>query len=256
MDILFIGTASVIPEANRDTACCIINENVMLDCGWWGSFGMQRFGLNPMSVEHLLITHCHHDHYAGLPHLLYYKGRSPQESKEKKLHVWGPAAEIAATVELSCKFLKEEQYPNVVPEIEVHPVHPGDTFNLGVLKVSTCASIHPVPGLCYRFDDPTGASAVFSGDTAYNQDLIKLSRGADVLVHEVSYGAQAPDHNPSGHSGGKEAALTAKEAGVRLLKLINTSEARRREALASAKAIFHNASFAHEGERLLWVSRL
>ena len=139
----------------------------------------------------------------GFP-IYYIIGRFPQESKEKKLHVWGPAAEIARLWSYPANSLREEQYPNVVPEIEVHPVHPGDTFNLGVLKVSTCASIHPVPGLCYRFDDPTGASAVFSGDTAYNQDLIKLSRGADVLVHEVSYGAQASDHNPQVTQEGKK----------------------------------------------------
>ena len=82
MDILFIGTASVIPEANRDTACCIINENVMLDCGWWGSFGMQRFGLNPMSVEHLLITTAITITTQGFP--IYYIIRTLPAGKQGK----------------------------------------------------------------------------------------------------------------------------------------------------------------------------
>ncbi|MBV9354048.1 MAG: MBL fold metallo-hydrolase [Chloroflexi bacterium] len=40
------------------------------------------------------------------------------------------------------------------------------------------------PAFAYRFDTAKG-SVVFSGDTSYSENVIRLARGADVLVHEV-----------------------------------------------------------------------
>jgi ribonuclease BN (tRNA processing enzyme) len=40
------------------------------------------------------------------------------------------------------------------------------------------------PSLAFRFDTNDG-SVVFSGDTGPNENLIRMARGADVLVHEV-----------------------------------------------------------------------
>jgi ribonuclease BN (tRNA processing enzyme) len=43
-----------------------------------------------------------------------------------------------------------------------------------------------VPAFAYRFD-ASDRSIVISGDTAPSQNLVKLARGADVLVHAVMY---------------------------------------------------------------------
>ena len=43
-----------------------------------------------------------------------------------------------------------------------------------------------VPSFAYRFD-AADRSIVISGDTAPSENLIKLARGADVLVHSVLY---------------------------------------------------------------------
>jgi ribonuclease BN (tRNA processing enzyme) len=49
---------------------------------------------------------------------------------------------------------------------------------------------HPpvVPSFGYRFDAPD-RSIVISGDTAPSENVVKLARGADVLVHSVMYPA-------------------------------------------------------------------
>jgi ribonuclease BN (tRNA processing enzyme) len=43
-----------------------------------------------------------------------------------------------------------------------------------------------VPAFGYRFD-ARDRSIVISGDTAPSENLVKLARGADVLVHSVMY---------------------------------------------------------------------
>ena len=56
------------------------------------------------------------------------------------------------------------------------------------VKVTAAVVKHPPldPAFAYRFDT-AGRSIVISGDTAYSENLVRLARGADVLVHEVMY---------------------------------------------------------------------
>ncbi|HTS99619.1 MAG TPA: MBL fold metallo-hydrolase [Streptosporangiaceae bacterium] len=67
------------------------------------------------------------------------------------------------------------------------PRAPVVVFEDAAVRVTAVAVMHgrAVPALGYRFDTTDG-SVVFSGDTAVNDDLIALARGADILVHQVA----------------------------------------------------------------------
>jgi ribonuclease BN (tRNA processing enzyme) len=69
------------------------------------------------------------------------------------------------------------------PPMESVVIRPEDEHGV---KVSAVLVQHaPVfPALGYRFDTPRGAVA-FSGDTGFCENVVRLARGADVLVHEV-----------------------------------------------------------------------
>lgn len=56
----------------------------------------------------------------------------------------------------------------------------------GFVRVTAVLVPHgPVfPSYAFRFDSEEG-SVVFSGDTAYSENVIKLAKGCDMLVHEV-----------------------------------------------------------------------
>jgi ribonuclease BN (tRNA processing enzyme) len=70
-----------------------------------------------------------------------------------------------------------------VPEMEPFVVRPTDAN--GVTITATLVQHAPVfPALAYRFDTPTG-SVVFSGDTGRCDNVVRLARGAELLVHEV-----------------------------------------------------------------------
>lgn len=70
-----------------------------------------------------------------------------------------------------------------VPPMEPFVVRPEDDH--GVTITAVLVQHAPVfPALAYRFDTPTG-SVVFSGDTGPCDNVVRLARGADLLVHEV-----------------------------------------------------------------------
>lgn len=69
------------------------------------------------------------------------------------------------------------------PAVDPFVVLPED--DNGVTVTATLVNHAPVfPAFAYRFDPPDG-SIVFSGDTSPSENLVRLARDADILVHEV-----------------------------------------------------------------------
>jgi ribonuclease Z len=96
-----------------------------------------------------------------------------------------------------------------------------------------------------------GRTVVYSGDTRPHLALAEAARGADLLVHEATFGGDELERaKETGHSTAAEAARLALEAGVRRLVLTHISPRYTRDApelLAEALAIFPDTIIARDG---------
>jgi ribonuclease BN (tRNA processing enzyme) len=116
------------------------------------------------------------------------------------------------------------------PAMEPVVIHPED--DNGVQVSAILVQHAPVfPAFGYRFDTP-GGTVVFSGDTGPCENVARLARGADILVHETidvdalmsrlthlpNYDA-IRNHLSSAHTAPERAGAIAKQAGVGTLVL-------------------------------------
>jgi len=94
-----------------------------------------------------------------------------------------------------------------------------------------------------------GLKIVYSGDTRSTTSLVKLARGADLLVHEATLMDELADRaRRDGHSTPSQAARVAKKAGVKRLILTHVS-ARYRDVepmLKEARKIFPATDVAED----------
>ena len=249
--VTFLGTDAVVPVGGGDTASFVINGKYLVDTGWYAAIKMRCYGLDPMQLEYLFLTHCHHDHYIGLPHLLFYLTMRAGERPDRPiLKIVGPAGELERVVRLAGEFLQMERFPPVRYAPELIPLQPGDTWEDPNFTLATCASLHPVPGLCYRFTDKqTGKVVAYTGDTAPDPTLLPLLQGADLLICEASYGVSpAPLSNASLHSGAPDSARIALEAGAHRLALVHCPQPKQQAALQAAQALFPDTFWPADGE--------
>ena len=122
-------------------------------------------------------------------------------------------------------------------------LHKGETIILEDGRAIAPADLVGVPR--------AGRTVVYSGDTRPHLPLAEASRGADLLIHEATFGGDELERaRETGHSTAAEAARIAVEAGVRRLVLTHISPRYSRDApelLAEAQAIFPNTVIARDG---------
>jgi ribonuclease Z len=140
--------------------------------------------------------------------------------------------------------------------------HPDRARELGVPEGPLWGELHR--GKTVRLDDGRtvspedlvgaprrGRTVVYSGDTRPHLALIQAARGADLLIHEATFGGDEAERAvETGHSTASEAARVALDAGVRRLVLTHISPRYTRDApelLAEARAVFPESYIARDG---------
>ena len=217
----------------------IVNDTAyIVDCGDGVARQLVMADVPLRSVRHIFITHHHSDHNADYGNLLLLAWASGLTST---VDTWGPPP-LAKMTELFLAMnaydidirIRDEGRVPLAPLIHAHEfTQGGSVMQDENVKVTSTLVDHPLvaPAFAYRFDGPD-RSIVISGDTARSDNLVKLARGADVLVHEALWlpaidriiardlnASRLKEHLLASHTAAEDCGRVAQAAGVKTLVL-------------------------------------
>lgn len=98
-----------------------------------------------------------------------------------------------------------------------------------------------------------GRRIIYTGDSGSSESIVRLSKGADILIHECTFDDELVDRAlEDGHSTPSEAARTAKRAKVKMLVLTHISARYKNPELLLEQAmkIFPNVVIAEDFMRI------
>ena len=195
--LILLGTGGgPRPRTERSASAQVIvtnNAAYVIDCGNGVARQLVMAGVPLTSIRHLFITHQHSDHNADYGNLIWLAWAAGLSTR---VDTWGPQPLEKMTklffemnaYDIDTRISNEGRVP-IVPLVHVHEIRDnGVVMSDDNVTVRAALVDHPpvVPAFGYRFD-ARDRSIVISGDTAPSDNLVKLARGADVLVHSVMY---------------------------------------------------------------------
>jgi ribonuclease BN (tRNA processing enzyme) len=197
MRLTVIGCSDAFSSGGRFHSCYLLDTahgRLMLDCGANSPLALKRAGIELASIDAIVISHCHGDHFGGVPFL--FLDRMFVERGPKPVEVLGPSGVERRTTELF-----EALYPSLSSfpkdfEILYRELEPGNPSSWRGIQLSAYEVDHysGSPSLALSISDGAKRFA-FSGDSAWCAGVIEAGRGVDLyLIECTTFGTKTAVH--------------------------------------------------------------
>ena len=240
MEIVILGSGTGIPSARRGAPGFLVKidkDYILLDSGPGSLRQLVRAGHVTHEIGWLCYTHLHPDHTLDLIDFLFsakYEAKPNPNLTEntlkfideggkgshrtKPLHLIGPKGFkdfYGQLTKFYSQWVDDISYKISIKEVE-HSDLKFRTEHHSFWHLKTIDVVHSEHSVAYRLELPGGKSVVYSGDTNYCKNIVKIAQGADLLILECSFPGNI---YLQGHLNSILAARVAKEARVKKLVL-------------------------------------
>ncbi len=185
MRLTVVGSGDAFGSGGRFNTCFMVETDhvILLDCGASSPVALRSRGIDPNSIDGVILSHLHGDHFGGLPFLLL-DAQLPSR-RQRPLTIAGPPgtrARINAALEVFFPRSSTMTWRFPLDVIEIAPGEPADIIGL---QVATTEVVHQsgAPSTAVRLTDGRRTLA-YSGDTEWTDALLPVADGADLFICE------------------------------------------------------------------------
>jgi ribonuclease Z len=198
--VTLLGTGVPTPRPDRFGPSTLIeagDQKLLIDAGRGAAIRLFQIGVPIGRIDALLLTHFHSDHTSGIPDI-WLTGwlQSYFGTRRRPFHVLGPIGAKAIMVNLEKAYAADikirtadEKLPPEGIAVDVEEfnadgaIYQKNGVTVIAFEVDHGDVIKPAYGYRIEYD---GRSVVISGDTRFNENVVKFGTGADLLIHEVA----------------------------------------------------------------------
>lgn len=191
--VTLLGTGSPSPVMERFGPSILVEageQKFLFDAGRGALQRLTQTNVKYREIQGVFFTHLHSDHVVGFPDLWLTGWLTGQ--RIAPLQVWGPKGtkkmmsnlEKAFEVDIKIRIGDKASPAGVV--IKAEDIKEGVVFEKNGVKITAFEVDHTLVKHAFGYRiDYIGRSVVLSGDTRYSENLIRYSKGVDLLIHEV-----------------------------------------------------------------------
>lgn len=198
--VTLLGTGTPAPRPDRLGPSTLIeagDQKLLIDAGRGATIRLYQLGVPLGRIDALLLTHYHSDHVVGIPDL-WLTGwlQSHYTARANPFRVIGPTGAASLMAHLQRAYaldieirVEDEKLLAEAAAVAVEEFNnDGVVYDRGGLRVIAFEVDHGdviKPAYGYRIEYG-GRAVVISGDTRYNENVVKYGAFADLLIHEVA----------------------------------------------------------------------
>jgi ribonuclease BN (tRNA processing enzyme) len=194
--LLFLGSGDAFGSGGRLQTSILLESDgyrALIDCGATTLVGLKRAEVDPGTIDAILVTHLHGDHFGGIP---FFVLDGQFSRRARPLVVAGPPGLRRRLTETMEALFPGSSAAERRFSTETVEMPPAETLAIGPLQVTPFEVVHAsgAPAFALRVET-AGRAVCYSGDTEWTEALVSASAGADIFLCEAYfYEKRVPYH--------------------------------------------------------------
>ncbi|MBM3600371.1 MAG: MBL fold metallo-hydrolase [Alphaproteobacteria bacterium] len=187
--VRILGSGDAFGSGGRLQTCIMVEApatRFLIDCGASSLIAIKRAGVDPNSIDAVMITHLHGDHFGGLPFLVL--DAQLVSRRTRPLIVAGPPGLVERVIQAMEVFFPGSSSVSRKFALELVELQPGQRREVGFAGVTPYEVVHPcgAPAFALRVDC-AGKTICYSGDTEWTESLVTAAAGVDLFIAEAYF---------------------------------------------------------------------
>ncbi|MEE4357791.1 MAG: ribonuclease Z [Desulfococcaceae bacterium] len=185
--VTILGSGTCVPSLRRSSCSLLMEtgeEKMLFDCGPGTMRRLSEAGHGITDITYIFLSHFHPDHSGELASFLFANKYPDGTRRNRKLRLTGGKGIRSFFEKLKNLYGQWIEFPPDLFEI-MERDNEADERELSGFTLRTARVVHNPESTAFRIETPA-ASAVYSGDTDFSENLITLAKDTDLLICECA----------------------------------------------------------------------